>query len=46
MIAVEVGNTGDGFTEIINANILKKNSKNRSTKELILLMAMKNKEEE
>ncbi len=45
MIAVEVGSSGDGFTEIINANILK-NSKIVQEGAYTLLMAMKNKGEE
>ena len=45
MIAVEVGSSGDGFTEIINADSLK-NSKIVQKGAYTLLMAMKNKGEE
>lgn len=45
MIAVEVGSSGDGFTEIINADNLK-NSKIVQQGAYTLLMAMKNKGEE
>ena len=45
MIAVEVGSSGDGFTEILNADNLK-NSKIVQQGAYTLLMAMKNKEEE
>lgn len=45
MIAVEVGSSGDGFTEILNADNLK-NSKIVQQGAYTLLMAMKNKGEE
>ena len=45
MVAVEIGSSGDGFTEIINADNLK-NSKILQQGAYTLLMAMKNKEEE
>lgn len=45
MIAVEVGSSGDGFTEIINADALK-NSKIVQNGAYTLLMALKNKSEE
>lgn len=45
MIAVEVGSSGDGFTEILNADNLK-NSKIVQKGAYTLLMAMKNKGEE
>lgn len=45
MIAVEVGSSGDGFTEILNADNLK-NSKIVQQGVYTLLMAMKNKGEE
>ena len=45
MVAVEIGSSGDGFTEIINADNLK-NSKILQQGAYTLLMTMKNKEEE
>ena len=45
MIAVEIGSSGDGFTEILNADNLK-NSKIVQQGAYTLLMVMKNKGEE
>ncbi|MBX2888895.1 MAG: efflux RND transporter periplasmic adaptor subunit [Ferruginibacter sp.] len=45
MLAVEVGSSGDGFTEIVNTEVLK-NSKIVQQGAYTLLMAMKNKGEE